>query len=124
MVRESDAFWAVLTYPAHHQLSYPLTALNDAGEVRDAILHEIAHALAPRKAGHGAQWKGYAKAIGCRPHRCAPATVRFPPQPWICTCPVWGQSGERYRRVRISYGRCESAFDDRFLMVWTHRPTA
>ena len=37
------------------------------GEVRDTILHEIAHALAGAKARHGPAWKLVAKRIGATP---------------------------------------------------------
>ena len=36
-------------------------------EVRDTILHEIAHALAGAKAGHGPAWKAVAQRIGATP---------------------------------------------------------
>ena len=41
----------------------------DAGEaeIRDTILHEIAHALAGPEARHGAQWKAIARRIGATP---------------------------------------------------------
>src|SRR5687767_14955649 len=37
-------------------LSRALTFLNSVDEVRDTVLHEIAHALTPG-AGHGARWR-------------------------------------------------------------------
>ena len=40
---------------------------SDAGAVRDTILHEIAHALAGAKAGHGPAWKAIAERIGATP---------------------------------------------------------
>ena len=39
----------------------------DPEAVRDTILHEIAHALAGAKAGHGPAWKVIAKRIGATP---------------------------------------------------------
>lgn len=38
-------------------LSAPLVELNTPDEVRDTILHEIAHALTPNHRGHSARWK-------------------------------------------------------------------
>jgi len=55
------------------RLSRPLTELNDREDVRDTILHEIAHALTPG-AGHGWQWKMKAKEIGAKPNRCFKAS--------------------------------------------------
>ena len=39
----------------------------EARDVTDTILHEIAHALAGAKAGHGPEWKAIAKRIGATP---------------------------------------------------------
>ena len=36
-------------------------------QVRDTVLHEIAHALAGREAGHGRLWKATARRIGATP---------------------------------------------------------
>ncbi len=48
-------------------------ALNGApGQVTDTILHEIAHALAGPKAGHGPAWKAIARRLGATPKSCAP----------------------------------------------------
>src|SRR5689334_24415568 len=51
-------------------LSAPLTVLNSEAEVRDTLLHEIAHAVAGKAAGHGPEWKKYAAAVGAKPERC------------------------------------------------------
>jgi predicted SprT family Zn-dependent metalloprotease len=39
-------------------------------EVKDTILHEIAHALLPPRTGHGKLWKAKCVQIGARPQRC------------------------------------------------------
>ena len=51
------------------RLSAPLTKINDETQVRDTILHEIAHALTPGH-GHDSVWKAKCVEIGCRPERC------------------------------------------------------
>lgn len=51
-------------------LSAPLTRLHDEAEVRDTILHEIAHALAGPQAKHGPRWRQVARSIGCSGRRC------------------------------------------------------
>jgi predicted SprT family Zn-dependent metalloprotease len=52
-------------------LSRHFVALNTEDEVRDVILHEIAHAIAGFKAGHGVRWQLWAIQLGARPERCA-----------------------------------------------------
>jgi predicted SprT family Zn-dependent metalloprotease len=51
------------------RLSAPLTQLNSEEQVKDTILHEIAHALTPGQ-GHNRVWKQTAATIGARPERC------------------------------------------------------
>ncbi|MGN6727373.1 MAG: SprT-like domain-containing protein [Tepidisphaeraceae bacterium] len=59
-------------------LSIPLTLLNSEAEVRDTLLHEIAHALAP--GGHHAAWRRKCIEIGAKPKRCfSGKTVNLPP---------------------------------------------
>ena len=59
----------------HHRrritLSQHYVRLNDKAEVRDTILHEIAHALVGPGAGHGPRWQAQARRIGATPQRCA-----------------------------------------------------
>lgn len=48
------------------QLSRIMTANQCKEQIRDTILHEIAHALTPG-AGHGPAWKRKARELGCVP---------------------------------------------------------
>jgi predicted SprT family Zn-dependent metalloprotease len=57
-------------FPKRIELSHHWAKLHTDGEVRDTILHEIAHALAGPQAGHGPSWKRQAMRIGARPQRC------------------------------------------------------
>lgn len=62
-------------------LSRPLTLLNTIDQVRDTILHEIAHALVPGD-HHGSKWKAMCRKIGAKPERCfTPKQVAMPPRP-------------------------------------------
>lgn len=52
-------------------LSRHFVSRNSEAEVRDTVLHEIAHAKAGHGAGHGAIWQMWAMKLGARPQRCA-----------------------------------------------------
>lgn len=84
-------------------LSRYLTFLNGIDEVRDTILHEIAHALCPGD-GHGAKWRATCRAIGARPKRCfTEAQVVTPPRRaarWQMGCPKCEWWTDRRRRLR------------------------
>jgi predicted SprT family Zn-dependent metalloprotease len=74
-------------------LSRTLTFLNTEAEVRDTILHEIAHALTPGD-GHGRRWKRMCIQVGAKPVRCyQDDQVVTPPR--------------RAARYQIGCGRCD-----------------
>jgi predicted SprT family Zn-dependent metalloprotease len=87
-------------------LSRPLTLLNSIDEVRDTILHEIAHALCP-KDGHGAKWRAVCRRLGAKPARCySDATVVSPtrsPAQYRFGCPKCNWWVQRRRRSRRAY---------------------
>lgn len=107
-------------------LSAPLTALHDEAEVRDTILHEIAHALAGPSAGHGPRWQAIARRIGCSGQRCVPAESPRVPGAWVGTCPA-GHTSELHRRpVRVrSCSVCSpGVFSADHILEWSHRGRA
>ena len=62
-----------------------LFCLNAPGdEVRDTILHEIAHALVGPEHNHDLIWKARARSIGCTGNRCH--DVEFAPPRYIVSC--------------------------------------
>ncbi len=102
-------------------LSRHLTALHSEDEVRDSILHEIAHALVGPRHGHDAVWRATALAIGSTGSRCVeggPAVTGN----WWGTCPA-GHRTTRHRRPErvMTCSRCSSKFDVRHLLAWTYR---
>ena len=91
-------------------LSRPLTLLNDETQVRDTILHEIAHALSPG-AGHGPRWRQKCREIGANPRRTyGDDEVISPPRKpaWFemgCeTCNWWIDRRRRTRRKLVCRG--------------------
>jgi len=80
-------------------LSYHYVIRNEWDEVRDTILHEIAHALAGKLAGHGWQWKQVCTRIGARPVRCYNSkTVDMPAARYVATCDSCSKPYHRHRR--------------------------
>ena len=87
-------------------LSRPLVLLNGMDEIRDTVLHEIAHALCPDD-GHGPRWRAKCREIGAKPKRCySDETVASPPRrpaPYEWGCGACGWWVERRRRTRRAY---------------------
>jgi predicted SprT family Zn-dependent metalloprotease len=100
-------------------LSSHLVNMNDEQSVRDTILHEIAHALAPRGAGHGPTWRSIALAIGCSGSRCYGSEVQRPKPKYRGTCKSCGRVIHRHRRSLLACGHCTPVFDSRCIFVWT-----
>ena len=100
-------------------LSSHLVALNDQPNVEETILHEIAHALAPPRAGHGPAWRTVALSIGCTGTRCYGDEVQRPKPKYQGKCRSCGRVIFRHRRTAIACGKCTRVFDPRFAFLWT-----
>jgi SprT protein len=100
-------------------LSQHLVELNDENEVRDTILHEIAHALAPRGAGHGPVWKSVAESIGCNGHRCFGSEVIRPAPKFKGTCPTCKLVIFRHRRMELACAKCSPVFNRKYVFLWS-----
>lgn len=92
-------------------LSRHLTVLNGEAQVRNTVLHEIAHALAGHAAGHGPQWQRVARSIGCDAKRCYDADEVVSPAGSIQgTCPACGYVIHRHRMPKAAgsnwHGKC------------------
>jgi predicted SprT family Zn-dependent metalloprotease len=82
-------------------LSRPLTELNGEVDVRDCILHEIAHALAGHQNGHNEVWKQHCQLVGARPNRCYDSTrIAAPPAKWEAACPGCEKIYKKYRKPK------------------------
>jgi predicted SprT family Zn-dependent metalloprotease len=100
-------------------LSTYLVEANGEVEIRDTILHEIAHALAPRGAGHGPVWQALALSIGCTGRRCYGQEVARPVPKFKGTCPSCQRAIHRHRRAVMACGNCTAVFDPRYVFIWS-----
>lgn len=115
-------------------LSGPLVALNSEEQVRNTILHEIAHALVGPGHGHDYVWRAKARAIGCDGLRCYESeAVARPPAAWAGTCPSCSKTVGRHRLTdkaqRSACSACcnnhnRGRYDARFLLVWSRSSVA
>lgn len=102
-------------------LSRELTALHAAEEVRDTILHEIAHALAGHAHGHDAVWAATAKRIGCSGTRCVSADAPRVDGAWSGTCPAGHTTTAHRCPVRVkSCPECAPKFHPGAIFTWTY----
>ena len=103
-------------------LSAPLTRLHSEAEVRDTVLHEVAHALVGAQHGHDAVWRATARRIGCSGERCLSPDAPTIEGDWVGTCRA-GHRVTRHRRPErpAACRRCSPRFDVAHLLTWTHR---
>ncbi len=102
-------------------LSAPLTALHSEDEVRDTVLHEIAHALAGPRHGHDQTWRDIAVRIGSSGERCVSAEAPRVESAWLGTCPAGHTTGRHRRPERVmACARCSRTFDLAHVLSWTH----
>lgn len=96
-------------------LSRPIARLNDEAKIRGVVLHEIAHALAPRNSGHGPAWKSVCRMVGAEPVRCD-ADASLPEPAFKYVCPRCGKTFPRHRRMpRPRYCTCTRSLVPRFI---------
>jgi len=107
-------------------LSLPLTELNSEEQVKDTILHEIAHALAPVGEGHGRIWKSICVKIGANPTRCySSKDVTKPKANYVRVCTTCNVEHQAYRKSRrkVACGACckkynEGKYSDKFILKY------
>lgn len=99
-----------------------LAARYDDETNRQTLLHEVAHALAGPRAGHGASWKRTARALGYVGGTTHDGETATELAPWVGVCPA-GHVAYRHRRATrpTSCAKCSRTFDERFLFRWTRR---
>lgn len=90
-------------------ISRHLALLNAIDQSTDTVLHEIAHAIAGRKAGHGPKWVNACHMVGARPERCFNTSeVQTPHAKYIRYCPncLHARPMHRKSRKRYACGTC------------------
>lgn len=99
-----------------------MTFLHDEAEVRDTILHEIAHALVGPEHQHDEVWRRTAVRIGSTGTRCVSDDAPRVAGNWRGTCSA-GHAVERHKRPErlLSCPQCNPKFDVNHLFEWTFR---
>lgn len=99
-----------------------LVDIHTVDETMQVVLHEIAHALCGKKAGHTKVWLKQAKAIGYRAERFSGQEIAEETAPWVGTCPA-GHEHFRYRKPTraLACGLCGRGFSRTNLIQWQTR---
>lgn len=104
-------------------LSKELVLLNDVAQVKDTILHEIAHALVGSKNGHNYIWKQKAIEIGCNGKRCyTEIDTNVVEGKYAAECQSCNKIHYRYKLPKIgrrqSCGICSPRFNESLVLRW------
>jgi predicted SprT family Zn-dependent metalloprotease len=103
-------------------VSRHLAARFEDDEIHQVLLHEVAHALAGPRAGHGPEWRRVARELGYDGTRTHDGSASNELAPWVGTCPA-GHAHYRFRKPAkpLSCGVCGRGFSRANLIVWTKR---
>jgi predicted SprT family Zn-dependent metalloprotease len=102
-------------------LSLELTMLNTESEVKDTIVHEIAHALTPGD-NHGKKWKAKCVEIGCRPEQFYTNDQKVTTNSrYIATCEACGIEHKKEEITLACHCQASKKLKDRVLLKWTDR---
>jgi len=91
-------------------------------DIHQVLLHEVAHAIAGSRAGHGQKWKAIAQDLGYVGKRLHDGPIADELAPWVGTCSA-GHVHYRYRTPTrpLSCGKCSRRFDAANLINWVKR---
>ena len=92
----------------------PFMLLNDDAEVKDTILHEIAHALCEKNhhqsfiehekdGGHSKEWMEIAASIGAKPQSFVSIDAKFPPPKYWIICRHCGNRMPRWSEIDTEF---------------------
>lgn len=82
-------------------MSYEFARHASEEDIRETILHEIAHALAGKSHNHDAMWRAKAREIGCSGNRCHDIQFMLPRYIVTCENHCWVATAERRQRNRV-----------------------
>ncbi len=99
-----------------------LAAKYEDDEIHQVLLHEVAHAIAGTRAGHGAKWKAIASDLGYEGKRLHDGAIADELAPWVGQCPA-GHVHYRYRRPArpLACGRCSRRYSAANAITWVRR---
>ena len=100
-------------------ISRIIAKLNSEDEVKDTILHEIAHILAGKQ-GHNHIWKEQCLKIGANPKRDCGKEIILPRGKYEAVCKKCSTIYKRFRKskVLIVCGMCYSRSDKRNKLIY------
>lgn len=103
-------------------ISRYIVDIHTMDESEQVVLHEVAHAICGKAAGHGKKWLATAKRIGYRDEEFTGKEIAVETAPWVGRCPN-GHTHFRYKRPKymLSCTLCAPTFDARYLIRWRHR---
>lgn len=103
-------------------VSRHLAAKYEDDEVHQILLHEVAHAIAGPRAGHGPKWKSVAFELGYDGKRTHDGSAANELALWLGTCPA-GHEHFRFRQPAkpLSCGVCGRGFSRANLISWEKR---
>ena len=101
-------------------LSRAITEVQDEAEVRETVLHEVAHALVGPRHGHDAVWRRTARSIGATGERCYAVDQPVVPGRWQGRCAA-GHVVHRHRRPErlLLCARCRGVTDRDRALRWS-----
>jgi SprT protein len=100
-------------------VSRHLASRFDDDEIHQVLLHEVAHALAGPRTGHGPVWRSIADELGYAGGRTHTGPIAEERARWRGQCPS-GHDFVRFRRPAkpLSCGQCARGFSARHLIEW------
>ena len=121
-----DVMAGLCNYDAKRiSVSRLLAARYEDDEIHQVLLHEVAHALAGARAGHGPRWRQIARDLGYEGKRLHGGAIADELAPWVGHCPQ-GHVHYRYKRPTrvVSCAKCSRRFDPRYEISWRKRDVA